>query len=136
MSMHAVDSNWFYYEGLAYTHAPVSEISGTVKYGNGEPAKKINISYIRAFGYGGGFTNTDDSGRFRATWLPSGHYRIVANVIDPSIQSDRAWYYPGVVDSDAASDVLVGEDEGVDMGTFTVPIDPPKVDRQVESNAH
>lgn len=135
LDMHAVDSGWFYYEGLAYTHAPFSEISGKVIYGNGEAAKKIDISFIPAFGYGAGYTHTDGSGRFHATWLPSGRYRIFANVLDTSIRSYRAWYYPGVLDSDTASDVLVGEEESVDIGTFTVPIDAPKIDRQTESIA-
>jgi hypothetical protein len=135
LDMRAVDSGWFYYEGLAYTHAPFSGISGKVIYANGEPAKKIDVSFIPAFGYGGGYTDTDESGKFHATWLPSGRYRIVANVQDTSIRSDRAWYYPGVLDSDTASDVLVGEGESVDIGTFTVPIDPPRVDRRAESIA-
>lgn len=130
LDMHAVDSGWFYYEGLAYTHAPFSEISGKVIYGDGEPARKVDVSFIPAFGYGGGYTDTDESGRFHATWLPSGRYRIAVNVLDSSIRSSRTWYYPGVLDSDTSSDVLVGEEESVDIGTFTVPINPPRVDRQ------
>lgn len=62
LDMRALDSRWFYYEGLAYTHAPFSEIGGRVIYGNGEPARKVHVGFIPAFGYGGGSTDTDESG--------------------------------------------------------------------------
>ena len=134
-AMRAVDSGWFYFEGMAYSHAPFSEISGKVLYANGEPATKINVRLEPAFGFSPDSTDTDEAGRFRATWLPSGRYRIIVDVLDPSIRSYRTWYYPGVLDSDAAEDVLIAEDETTDVGTWTVPKDPPKANRQVESRA-
>jgi hypothetical protein len=134
-AMRVVDSEWFYFEGRAYSHAPFSEISGKVLYANREPAAKINVRLEPAFGASPNNTGTDEVGRFRETWLPSGRYRIVADVFDPSIRTYRTWYYPGVLDSDAARDILLAEDESVDVGTWTVPMDPPKVDRQDESIA-
>jgi hypothetical protein len=124
LTMHAIDSGWFYYEGSAQSAVPLSEITGKVLYANGEPAKKVNVGLVAAFG-SGGFTDTDQVGRFRATWLPSGRYRVTAGVIDPSIRAYRIWFYPGVLDPDASSEVLVGEDESIDVGTLKVPMAPP-----------
>lgn len=134
-AMRAVDTGWFYFEGRAYSRAPFSEISGKVLYANREPATKINVRLEPAFGDSPNNTATDEVGRFRETWLPSGRYRIVVDVFDSSIRTYRTWYYPGVLDSDAAKDILLAEDENVDVGTWTVPMDPPKVDRQDESIA-
>jgi hypothetical protein len=127
-AMRAVDSGWFYFEGMAYSHAPFSEITGRVLYANGEPATKINVRLEPAFGFSPDNTDTDEAGKFRATWLPSGRYRIVVDVLDPSIRSYRTWYYPGVLDSDAAEDILITEDKSIDVGSWTVPMDPPKVE--------
>jgi hypothetical protein len=132
-AMRAVDSGWFYFEGRAYSHAPFSEISGKVLYADREPATKINVRLEPAFGESPNTTDTDEVGRFRETWLSSGRYRIVVAIFDPSIRTYRTWFYPGVLDSDAAKDILLAEDESVDVGTWTVPMDPPKVDRQAES---
>ncbi len=57
LTMHAIDSGWFYYEGSAHPSAPFSEITGRVLYANGEPAKKVNVGLVAAFGPGGIYGN-------------------------------------------------------------------------------
>jgi hypothetical protein len=122
--MRPIDFAWFYFEGFSYSHAPFSAVTGKVVYANGEPAKKIAAGLVPAFGPG--FPNntyTDEAGKFRGTWFPSGRHRILATTGDPSIRSYRTWYYPGVADSDNASDVSVAEDESIDVGNLDHPND-------------
>jgi hypothetical protein len=103
-----------------------------VLYANGQPARGIVVRVDRAFGLGPDETKTDKDGRFRATWIPAGRYRIVAEVFNPlsdSYRSYRTWYYPGVSVSEGAAEFLIGEGEKLDLSTWTLPMTPPADDR-------
>lgn len=130
VAMVALGGDWFYYEGWdSYPRAPFSAITGTVLYSNGESASKIDVKLNSPYRLSSGGARTNQIGRFRADWIPSGKYVIGAYVYDVSSDSYRLWYYPGVVDPEEATEFKVGEEQQVDIGTWTLPVEPPPRDK-------
>lgn len=71
---------------------------------------------------------TNQRGEFRLTWLVPGKYRMLADVFDPSTRRYRTWFYPGVADEEAASEIEVGEDQKIDAGSWKISMEQPGAD--------
>jgi hypothetical protein len=126
MTMHDIGSGWFYYErSSGYRHPPFSEVNGALHYADGGAAENTPVGLNPAFGPPAFVSGkTDAEGHFRVTWLPAGRYRVSVDVFDPSIPGHRRWYYPGVLDPDRASEIVVSEEQAVNLPLWTIPRPP------------
>ncbi len=124
LAMRAFRDGWFYYEGID-TRPPFSAVSGSLRYANGQPAGDVNVRLERAFGWSNSSTRTDAHGSFHATWATPGRYRMVVEVFDTGLHTYRTYYYPGDGDPDRAVEIVLGEEESRDVGSWSIPFSPP-----------
>jgi len=108
---------------------PGAAIGGRVTDPQGRPLHGVQMSAMElqyrdgrpAFGVGSVPKLTDDLGEFRLFWFPPGEYYVRAEYSSDQNTLARKSYYPGTVDSNSATTLLVRGGESLDNLNFVIP---------------
>jgi hypothetical protein len=108
---------------------PGAVIGGRVTDPQGRPLQGVRMSAMElqyrdgrpAFGVGSAPKPTDDRGEFRLFWFAPGEYYVRAEYPNDQNNLARKSYYPGTVDTNAATTLLVRGGESLDNLNFVIP---------------
>ena len=123
--------------GLVIQMVPAAVFTGHVVDEDGDPMAKVRVQCLRFFYHQGkrrlilvDGTSTDDRGQYRISGLEPGRYYLTASYNDPwrtafapaqdsdTSQGYAPAFYPGVLDSSQATELIAGAGEERDLGDF------------------